>query len=156
MPFALRTAGPEDAEVIHKLVTALAMYEREPTAVEATAQDYREQLASATPPFECILAESGDAAVGFALYFSNYSTWKGRPGLHLEDLFVLPDHRGQGIGRALLARLGTLARDRGYARVEWSVLDWNVSAIEFYLALGAEPMATWNLYRVSGGALATL
>ena len=156
MPTLLRPAGPDDAAAIHRLIVALATYEREPDAVVATPAGLREQLAAARPPFECLLAEVDGAVVGFALYFFNYSTWRGRPGLYLEDLFVEPGLRGRGLGRRLLGRLAAIAVDRGCARMEWMVLDWNAPALAFYAAIGASPVAGWTTHRLTGAALARL
>lgn len=153
---AIRFAGPADAETIHRFVCELAVYEKEPDAVEATVDDYRRQLAAERPPFECLIAEIEGRPVGFALFFHNYSTWRGRPGLYLEDLFVPPAERGRGVGKALLARLARVAVDRGCARMEWWVLDWNTPAIGFYEALGARSMHEWTTYRLTDGALAAL
>ena len=156
MSIALRPAGPADAPEIHRLIAALAAYEREPEAVEVTPAMLRAQLASERPPFECLIAEADGAVVGFALYFHNYSTWRGRPGLYLEDLFVEPAQRGRGIGRRLLAALAQIAEARGCARMEWMVLDWNSPAIALYQALGARPVAGWSTYRLTGQALVDL
>jgi len=154
MPARLRAAGPDDAATIHGLIVDLATYEREPDAVVVTIDQLREQLAAARPPFECLLAEDDDgAAVGFALYFHNYSTWRGRPGLYLEDLFVAPSHRGRGLGKQLLVRLAQIAVERGCARMEWAVLDWNTPAIAFYERLGARAMAEWTTFRLTDAAL---
>lgn len=153
MQARLRHAGTDDADRIHALICALAEYEREPDAVVCTPEDLRGQLASATPPFECVLAELDGVPVGFALFFHNYSTWRGRRGLYLEDLFVVPVHRHRGIGRQLLRHLAGLAVERGCARMEWAVLDWNSPAIAFYRSLGAVPMEEWTVFRLSGDAL---
>nr|WP_276600883.1 GNAT family N-acetyltransferase [Nannocystis sp. ILAH1] len=157
MPARLRAAGPADAADIHRLIVDLATYEREPDAVEVTVDTLRDQLASERPPFECLLAEDGGGAVvGFALYFHNYSTWRGRPGLYLEDLFVDPSARGRGIGKQLLVRLAQLAVERGCARMDWAVLDWNAPAIAFYESLGARAVADWTIFRLTGPALLNL
>lgn len=155
-PFRLRTAKPEDAEVILSLIRGLAEYEREPQAVKVTAQTLFEQLSAPTPPFECVLAErEGSPAdvLGFALFFQSYSTWLGKPGLYLEDLFVRPEHRGTGVGRALFRYGAQLAVQRGYGRYEWAALDWNQPAIDFYLAFGARPLTEWTTFRLAGDAL---
>lgn len=157
MSARLRTAGPDDAAVVRRLIVDLATYEREPDAVVVTVDELRDQLASARPPFECLLAEDGDGeVVGFALYFHNYSTWRGRQGLYLEDLFVLPDRRGRGIGKQLLVRLAQIAVERGCARMEWAVLDWNEPAIAFYRSLGARPMSEWTIFRLADAPLREL
>jgi GNAT superfamily N-acetyltransferase len=152
----IRTATPADAEHVHAFIVELAIYEREPDAVEVTPEVLRDQLAAARPPFECLIAEDGGEPVGMALFFANYSTWRGRPGIHLEDLYVRPAFRGRGYGRALLQRLAALAVERGWARLEWAVLDWNAPAIAFYEALGAEPLGEWTTWRLDHGALARL
>lgn len=150
---SIRRAGADDAGVIHEFICELARYEREPDAVEATPGSLRADLASNAPPFECLIAELDAEPVGFALFFHNYSTWRGRRGLYLEDLFVSERHRGSGAGGALLRALAELATERGCARMEWAVLDWNQPAIDFYRALGAEPLEEWTLFRLSGAAL---
>ncbi len=149
MALSIRTAVAADAGVILSLIQALAVYEREPDAVQLSEPQLAQQLAAAEPPFECLLAEWDGEVSGFALFFRSYSTWRGRPGLYLEDLFVLPTRRGHGIGKALLARLAAIALKRDWARVEWAVLNWNQPAIDFYLALGATPMNEWTTYRIS-------
>ena len=152
----IRHATADDAALVHRFVCALADYEREPEAVVCTPDDLRAQLASDSPPFRCIVAEIDGEPVGFALYFFNYSTWRGRPGLYLEDLFVLPAARGRGAGKGLLRELARIAVERGCARMEWSVLDWNTSAIAFYEGLGARRLDGWSLFRLTGPALAAL
>jgi GNAT superfamily N-acetyltransferase len=156
MDLVLRDAVPADAPTLLALIRALAAYEREPDAVEATADVLAAQLASPEPPFAAILAEERGAAVGFALYFPTYSTWRGRVGVHLEDLFVVPEARGRGVGFALLAALARRAVALGAARLEWSVLDWNRPAIDFYERLGAQPLSEWTTYRLDRDALARL
>lgn len=153
---SLRTAGPADAELIHAFVVALAEYEREPGAVEVTPDILRQQLGADSPPFECLIADWSGAPAGFALFFHTYSTWRGKRGLWLEDLFVLPEFRARGIGRALLAGLADVATARGCGRVEWAVLDWNQLAIDFYEKLGARPLDEWTTYRLTGSALESL
>jgi GNAT superfamily N-acetyltransferase len=152
----IRFAQADDADTILHFIRELAIYEREPEAVKVTGDELREQLADATPPFECLLAEEAGVACGFALFFHNYSTWRGRRGLYLEDLFVPPAHRGRGIGKRLLGELASIAVERGCARLEWAVLDWNQPAIDFYRALGATPMDEWTTFRLSGEALERL
>ena len=156
MSIALRPAKPEDAPEIHRLIVALATYEREPDAVVVTPAELAAQLASERPPFECLLAVVDDEVVGFALYFHNYSTWRGRAGLYLEDLFVEPSQRGRGVGRRLLGALARIAVDRGCARMEWMVLDWNEPAIAFYRSLGARPVDGWHVFRLDDAALTDL
>lgn len=154
----LRPATESDAELIHALIVELATYEREPDAVEATPASLREQLAADPPPFECLLVApaAGLEPVGMALFFHNYSTWRGKRGVYLEDLFVRPAARGRGYGLALLRALARLARERDCPRLDWAVLDWNEPAIEFYRRLGAEPLEEWRTFRLSGEALARL
>ena len=156
MSLALRTTTADDATTIHALIVALAEYEREPDAVVNTPDVLRAQLAAPRPPFECVLAEEDGVAVGFALFFPTYSTWLGRPGVWLEDLFVLAAHRRRGIGRALLTRVAELAVARGCGRLEWSVLDWNTPAQDFYRRLGATALGEWRLHRLTGEALRDL
>jgi GNAT superfamily N-acetyltransferase len=156
MGLSIRFATARDAEIICGFVRGLAEYEREPEAVEVTPEMLRNQMDSDDPPFQCLIAEYDGAAAGFALFFRNYSTWRGRPGLFLEDLFVAPPHRRKGIGRALLRRLAAISVERGYGRMEWSVLDWNTPAHEFYRNLGARPMEQWTIWRLDGDAIADL
>lgn len=153
----LRPATEADLDTIIELIHALAEYEREPDAVRLDREELRRHLFGPRPFAEVILAETAaGASAGFALFFHNFSTWEGRPGIYLEDLFVRPEYRGQGHGRALLAALARLALERGCARLEWAVLDWNEPSIQFYRALGAVPMDEWTTYRVAGDALARL
>lgn len=152
----IRTATPEDAPAIVALIQALAEYEREPHAVRVTPDTIRAQLQEDRPPFECLLAVEAGLAVGFALFFANYSTWRGRAGIYLEDLFVLPQHRGRGLGLALLRHLAGLALQRGCVRMEWSVLDWNTPAQDFYRSLGALPMEEWTSWRLADQAIQDL
>ena len=156
MPTIIRSAGPDDAPEIHRLIAALAAYEREPGAVVTTPEVIREQLAEPHPPFECFLAEDGGEVVGFALFFTTYSTWLGKRGIWLEDLFVLESHRRRGIGGSLLTRVAQLAVQRGSGRLEWSVLDWNAPALGFYRKLGAVPLDAWTMHRLTGPALNAL
>jgi GNAT superfamily N-acetyltransferase len=152
----IRAATPADAETLVRLIHALAEFEREPDAVEATAETIAAQLASERPPFEALLAELDGRVVGFALFFQNYSTWTAKAGIYLEDLFVDEDARGSGAGRALLAAVARVAVERGCGRLELAALDWNERAIGFYLAHGAEAMDEWTVYRFSGAALEQL
>jgi GNAT superfamily N-acetyltransferase len=152
----IRAAKPDDAAAIHELVVALATYEREPDAVRATPESLRAQLAAERPPFECLLAEEDGRPVGFALFFPTFSTWEGRPGLYLEDLFVREEARGSGVGRALLAALARLAVERGYGRLELAALDWNTPAVGFYERLGGKAMDDWTVFRFAGESLERL
>lgn len=150
----LRAATEADLDTIIELIQALADYEREPDAVRLDREVLRGHLFGPRPYAEVILAETdtGESA-GFALFFHNFSTWEGKPGIYLEDLFVRPEFRGHGYGKALLSELARLAVERGCARLEWAVLDWNEPSIQFYKALGAVPMDEWTTYRVAGDAL---
>ncbi len=152
----IRLSSPDDADTIFELIVLLAEYEREPDAVVSSPDRLREQLSADRPPFECLLAERDGEACGFALFFHNYSTWRGRPGIYLEDLFVRVERRGEGIGKALLVRLAQLAVERGCARMEWSVLNWNEPAIGFYRAIGAEARSDWTTFRLTGEPLTAL
>ncbi len=154
--FSIRPADARDASIIHGFIVQLASYEREPDAVEVTVEELAQQLQEPSPPFECLLAERDGRAVGFALFFHNYSTWRGRKGLYLEDLFVPPEERGEGIGKALLIELARIAARRGCPRMEWAVLDWNEPAKDFYRALGASPLDEWTLFRLTDEALEQL
>lgn len=151
----IRFATPADSATLLRFIHALAAYEKKPDAVQVDEATLRTQMLATHPPFECLLAEREGAAVGFALFFHTYSTWLGKPGIWLEDLFVLPEFRRHGVGGALLRRIGTLALERDCGRVEWSVLDWNQLAIDFYLGLGARIMTEWRICRVEGAALQT-
>ncbi|SOU04612.1 N-acetyltransferase [Xanthomonas arboricola pv. fragariae] len=150
----IRAATPDDVALLHELITALAVYEREPDAVKASPQDLRASLFGEGATAHALICEQAGQALGFAVYFFNYSTWLGRNGLYLEDLFVRPQARGQGAGLALLRHLARLAVQRGCGRFEWSVLDWNQPAIDFYEAAGARPMDGWTVYRLDGERLA--
>ena len=145
----IRFATPQDAGAIHRFVSELAAFEREPEAVEATPETLRRQLSSPEPPFECLIAEIGGEPVGFALFFPNYSTWRGRQGIYLEDLYITPAHRRKGVARALLRRLAEIAVERNAGRMELAVLNWNRSAVEFYRSLGAKPLDEWTTYRMT-------
>jgi GNAT superfamily N-acetyltransferase len=152
----IRPAAPADVAIIYQLIVDLAVYEREPDAVKATAAQLHEALFGARPVAEAVLARHDGVAVGLALFFTSFSTWEGRPGLYLEDLFVQPEARGLGIGKALLVHLAGIAVARDYARFEWQVLDWNTPAIGFYRALGAKARDEWTVMRVAGDALVQL
>ena len=152
----IRFAEPEDATTIHRFILELAIYEKEPDAVEATPASLRAQLEADPAPFQCILAEVDGEPVGFALYFFNYSTWRGQQGIYLEDLYVQPERRGAGFGLALLRQLSAVAVHHGCSRLDWQVLDWNQPSIEFYEALGAEINRNWIPCRLTGPALAAM
>lgn len=149
----IREATPADLPVVLELIRELAAYEREPDAVVATEAGLFDALFGDDAFASCHIAELDGAAVGFALWFRNFSTWLGRPGIYLEDLFVRPEARGSGLGKALLMALVDIARERRYGRVEWSVLDWNVVAQDFYRSQGAGPMDDWTVWRLEGDAL---
>jgi len=144
--FQIRPAGINDVPIILELIRDLATYERAPNEVVATEEGLAKVLFDERAAAEVLLAFEGDSPVGFALFFHNFSTWVGRPGLYLEDLFVKPEKRGKGYGRALLVELAKIARDRGCGRMEWAVLDWNEPAIKFYHSLGATPMDEWTVF----------
>lgn len=155
-PFVIRPAVETDAALLVNLVRELAVYERLEQHARATPDDFRAHLFGPNPAAEGLVAEVDGEAVGFALFFTTFSTFRGRPGLYLEDLFVRPEHRGLGVGKALLASVAKRAVERGCARLEWSVLDWNDPAIAFYVAAGARPMDEWTVYRVDDEPLARL
>lgn len=152
----IRPATPADIAVILRFIRKLAAFEREPDAVEATEATLHEALFGAQPAAEAVIAEDATGPLGFAVFFHNFSTWAGRRGLYLEDLYVTPDARGKGVGGALLRHLAALAVARGCARFEWSVLDWNADAIAVYRRMGAVGMEEWTIQRVSGDALRRL
>jgi GNAT superfamily N-acetyltransferase len=147
------SARENDISLILDFIRQLAEFERLTHEVMANEQVLRDSLFGERPIAEVALAYLADEAVGFAVYFPNFSTFIGRPGIYLEDLFVKPAFRGKGIGRALLSYLARLAKQRNYARVEWAVLDWNQAAIDFYRRLGATPMHDWTVFRLTGPAL---
>ena len=149
----IRPATIEDTPTICRLIRALAEYEQLAQEVILDEARLREHLFGPRPFAEVLLAEEEGAVIGFALFFHNYSTFLSRPGLYLEDLFVVPEHRGKGHGKALLSAVARLAVERGCGRLEWSVLDWNEPALRFYGALGAQPVAGWTVYRLTGEAL---
>ena len=153
---AIRPARAGDAPDILRLIRALAEYEKLGHEVVASEDALRATLFGPRPAAEVLLAEEAGRPVGLALFFQNYSTFLARPGIYLEDLFVEPDFRGRGLGKALLKAVARVAVDRGCGRFEWSVLDWNQPAIDFYRALGARPMNDWTIFRVTGEALARL
>jgi GNAT superfamily N-acetyltransferase len=152
----IREAQPSDVPVVLELVRELATYEREPDAVVATEQDLHAALFGADPSAGCQVAVADGAVVGFALWYRTFSTWQGKPGLWLEDLFVRPEHRGSGLGKQLLVSLAQICVARGWSRFEWWVLDWNEPAQGFYRSLGARPEDEWTVWRVDGDALTEL
>jgi GNAT superfamily N-acetyltransferase len=155
LAFSLRAAEPRDLASLVGLITGLAEYERLTHQLEVTEERLGLHLFGERPAAEAIIAEDASGrALGFALFFSNYSTFIGKPGLHLEDLFVVPEARGHGVGGALIREVGRIAVARDCARFEWTVLDWNEPAIELYKALGADILPDWRVCRVSGEALA--
>jgi GNAT superfamily N-acetyltransferase len=156
MKITVRFATPDDATTILRFIRGLATYEHHPDAVKTDADQIRAQLASAQPPFECLIAENGTDSIGFALFFRNYSTWAGQAGLYLEDIFVLERWRGHGAGRALMRRLAQIAAERGWTKMDWSVLNWNTPAQRFYRELGARPNEGWTTWRLDGPALTRL
>jgi GNAT superfamily N-acetyltransferase len=152
----IRAAAPADAGLILKLIRELAEYEKLAHQVVATEDSIRTALFGPKPAAECLIAELSGRPVGFALFFHNFSTFLGRAGLYLEDLYVQPECRGKGVGRKLLARLAQLALQRGCGRFEWAVLDWNAPAIRFYQSLGAVMLEDWKINRLAGAALEKL
>jgi GNAT superfamily N-acetyltransferase len=154
--FAIRPATAADVPIILELIRALATYERAPNEVTATEDGLNKVLFGEKPAAEVLLAFENETAVGFAVFFHNFSTWLGRPGVYLEDLFVRPEDRGKGYGRALLIHLAKIARDRGCGRMEWAVLNWNEPAIQFYHKLGAKPMDEWTVFRLTRDGIAKL
>ena len=152
----IRAARPADIPTILRFVRELAAFEREPDAVEATEATMGEALFGSNPAAEAVIAEQNGQPLGFALFFHNFSTWTGRRGLYLEDLYVTPDARGRGIGGALLRHLAGIAMARDCARFEWSVLDWNAAAIAVYRRIGAVGMEDWTVQRLSGEPLKRL
>jgi GNAT superfamily N-acetyltransferase len=153
---SLRSATAADVPQILAYIQGLADYEKLTHACVATEDSLRQTLFGPRPYAEVILGEYDGEPAGFALFFHNYSTFRAAPGIYLEDLYVLPERRGHGVGKALLKQLAKLAVERGCARLEWSVLDWNAPAIAFYNSLGAEPQDEWTIFRVTGDALSTL
>ncbi|HEY8798505.1 MAG TPA: GNAT family N-acetyltransferase [Candidatus Dormibacteraeota bacterium] len=156
MTLRIRAAEPADVPVIAHLIRELAIFEKLVDQVVLTDELLRTGLFGPRPYAEAVIAEDGALPIGFALFFHTFSTFLARPGLYLEDLFVLEDHRGRGVGRSLLAHLAHLAVERGCRRLEWSVLNWNQEAIRFYERLGAKPNSEWTVYRLTGEALSAL
>lgn len=152
-PSTLRAAEPRDLDAIVGLIRELAEFEKLAHLVEITAQSLHPHLFGTRPVAEAVVAEREGSVIGFALFFTNFSTFLGKPGLYLEDLYVQPAERGSGVGQALLTHLAALANARGYGRFEWSVLDWNVNAIRLYQRMGATLLPEWRICRVTGEAL---
>lgn len=155
-PLAVRPAIPGDVPAILRFIKELAEYERAPEEAVATEALLHDALFGPRPACEALIGDVNGVAEGFALFFHNFSTWKGRRGVYLEDLYVTPAARGVGLGKALLSRLAQIAVERGCPRLEWNVLDWNEPALGFYRKLGAEAMTEWTIHRVSGEALKRL
>ena len=149
----IREAKITDVQAIYDLIVELAIYEKEPDAVVASVENIKENLFGADPVAYCHVAEVDEQVVGIAIWFLNYSTWLGKAGLYLEDLFVKPEFRGSGLGLQLMKTLAQLCVDRNYERFQWWVLDWNEPSINFYKSIGAEAMDEWTVYRLSGSAL---
>ncbi len=152
----LRRASPEDVPTILGFIHELAIYERAPDAVKMTAPQLHDALFGTKPRAEALLVEIDGTPQGFAVWYESFNTWTGKPGLYLEDLFVTPAARGQGAGKAIFQHLANIAVARDYARMEWSVLDWNEPAINFYKSRGAEALDEWTKYRLTGDALRAL
>jgi GNAT superfamily N-acetyltransferase len=156
MTVDIRSAEPKDVPVVAELIWQLARFEKLESEVVLTEELLMAGLFGSRPYAEAVLAEEHGEPIGFALFFHTFSTFLARPGLYLEDLFVLPEHRGRGVGRSLLAHLARLAIERGCGRLEWAVLNWNKEAIRFYERLGARPNSEWTVYRLAGESLQAL
>jgi ribosomal protein S18 acetylase RimI-like enzyme len=156
MPVKIRTATKSDLPVILQFIHDLAKYEKAPNEVKLSLYDLNDSLFGPNPQVFCLISEQGNETTGFAVWHLNYSTWVGKHGIYLEDLYVDPKFRGQGHGKALLQKLAQICIEKGYKRLQWSVLDWNESAIDFYKSIGAEPMAEWTVFRLSGSSLRKL
>lgn len=152
----IRPATINDADEILAMIYELALYEKAPEEAKATREQIIESFFSADPKVFCEIVEENGAIAGCAIWFLNYSTWQGKHGIYLEDLFVRPQYRGRGFGKALLKHLAAICEDRGYGRFQWWVLDWNTPSIDFYKSLGAIAMDEWTVYRVSEQALSEL
>jgi GNAT superfamily N-acetyltransferase len=153
---SIEPAAPKDLTLILELIRELAEYEKQPEAAQATESQLRQALFGEHPAAEAVIASVDGQPAGWALWFQSFSTWTGKPGLWLEDMYVRPAQRRRGVGRALLVHLARMCVERGYGRLEWSVLDWNTPALDFYREVGAEPMADWTVQRLAGEALARL
>ena len=154
--FTIRPATIVDVPIILQLIRDLATYERAPNEVRATETQLTDVLFGEKPAAEVLLAFEDKMPIGFAVFFHNFSTWLGKPGLYLEDLFVKPEVRGKGYGRALLIHLAKIARERSCGRMEWAVLDWNEPAIQFYEKIGARPLDEWKIFRLTRDGIAKL
>lgn len=153
MSTTIRQARPADAQTIYDMIYELAVYEKAPEEVVTTPDEIRETLFGAESKTEALICEVNGAAVGYAVFFTSYSTWLGRNGIYLEDLYISPNARGNGAGKTLIRHIAQLAVQRRCGRLEWSVLDWNQPAIDFYKSIGAEPQSEWVRYRLAGDAL---
>lgn len=153
MSLIIRKAVPADAATIHSFIVELAVYEKAEHEVKASIAEIESSIFSAESPAKALICELNGEAIGFAVYFYNYSTWQGRKGLYLEDLYVSPKHRSLGAGKFLLRHLAQIAVEEGCGRFEWSVLDWNQPAIDFYHSVGAKAQAEWVKYRLAGDDL---
>lgn len=153
MSFNIRPAQATDAQAIYDMIFELAIYEKAPQEVVTTPDEIRETLFGAESKTEALICEVDGATIGYAVFFTSYSTWLGRNGIYLEDLYISPEARGNGTGKALIKHIAQLAVQRGCGRLEWSVLDWNQPAIDFYLSIGAAPQSEWVRYRMDGEAL---
>ena len=152
----IRSARKDEAAIILQLIKDLAEYEKSPDEVKASEKEILETIFADNPKVFCDFVEVDGHIAGMAIWFLNYSTWQGKHGIYLEDLYVKPEFRGRGYGKALLQHLALICNERGYGRFQWWVLDWNSPAIEFYRSLGAEAMSEWTVFRVSGGPLRRL
>ena len=152
----IRSARIDEAAIILQLIKDLAEYEKSPDEVKASEKEILETIFADNPKVFCDFVEVDGHIAGMAIWFLNYSTWQGKHGIYLEDLYVKPEYRGRGYGKALLQHLASICNERGYGRFQWWVLDWNSPAIEFYRSLGAEAMSEWTVFRVSGGPLRRL
>lgn len=153
MNITLRPARPQDATAIYEMIYELAVYEKAPEEVVTTPDEIRETLFNANSKTEAVMCESEGKIIGYAVFFTSYSTWLGRNGIYMEDLYITPDYRGSGAGKALLKHIAQCAVERQCGRLEWSVLDWNQPAIDVYLSIGALPQPGWVRYRLTGEAL---
>ncbi|AHM73543.1 GNAT family N-acetyltransferase [Yersinia hibernica] len=153
MSITIRQARPEDATVIYDMIYELAVYEKAPQEVVTTPDEIRETLFGAGSKTEALICENAGKTIGYAVFFTSYSTWLGRNGIYMEDLYISPEYRGKGAGKALLKNIAQCAVKRQCGRLEWSVLDWNQPAIDFYQSIGALPQSEWVRYRLDGEAL---